>query len=367
MHWVAAHPLLWVGGTFCYSISCPPAIPTIWWGIQLWGLGRESSVSSAFPAWWGSLLFKVCFHLMMSALSQWLALKLVVLVWWLGIRLMSFTCIWSAEQSVAHSCIYPGFTGKVSSPNHFTQECVCEDYSFIDQAVADFEKGLNSILTDSINTPELDTSLDEPDAITSSVSSGFLHSVSTISDTSKSELAPSVWSCKLWCQARPFLAPVPLATRMSASKLIHYFSSYPAAFGLWFSTPPNNITLTPANRNCWLECIRNSDWHWCCCSCHSWHGAAHFSCLELPLLILFPLYQICSEELFLYQNAWITYQGSWHSGQSCVQMSWELSLYVSTFLILLPGSIVRYGLLSSPFFMILRVWFLLVRHACMAL
>ena len=28
-------PLLWVGGSFCYSISCPPAIPTIWWGIQL--------------------------------------------------------------------------------------------------------------------------------------------------------------------------------------------------------------------------------------------------------------------------------------------------------------------------------------------
>ena len=28
------------GGTSCYSISCPSAIPTIWWGIQLWGLGR---------------------------------------------------------------------------------------------------------------------------------------------------------------------------------------------------------------------------------------------------------------------------------------------------------------------------------------
>ena len=35
---------------------------------------------------------------------------------------------------------------------------------------------------------------------------------------------------------------------MSASKFIHYFSSPPAAFGFWPSTPPDNITLTPAHR-----------------------------------------------------------------------------------------------------------------------
>ena len=45
------------------------------------------------------------------------------------------------------------------------------------QALADFEQGLHSILTDSLKTLELDTSLDEPDVITSSVSSGFLCSV----------------------------------------------------------------------------------------------------------------------------------------------------------------------------------------------
>ena len=39
-----------------------------------------------------------------------------------------------------------------------------------------------------------------------------------------------------------------LATKMSASKLIHYFSSHPAAFGFWSSIPPDNITLTLANR-----------------------------------------------------------------------------------------------------------------------
>ena len=37
---------------------------------------------------------------------------------------------------------------------------------------------------------------------------------------------------------------MPLATKMSASKLIHHFSSHPATF----ATPPDHITLTPANR-----------------------------------------------------------------------------------------------------------------------
>ena len=35
---------------------------------------------------------------------------------------------------------------------------------------------------------------------------------------------------------------------MSASKLIRYFSSHPAAFGFWASTPPDNISLNLANR-----------------------------------------------------------------------------------------------------------------------
>ena len=65
-----------------------------------------------------------------------------------------------------------------------------------------------------------------------------------------------ILSCRLllafelmnWCQARALLAPVSLATKMPASKLIHYFSSYPAAFGFWASTSPDNITLNSANR-----------------------------------------------------------------------------------------------------------------------
>ena len=118
----------------------------------------------------------------------------------------------------------------------------------MDQDAADFEQGLDSILTDSLKTSELDSSLDEPDVVTSSVSSGFLYLVSTLSDNSKLQRAPSIHTCQLWCQARAVLAPVSLATKMLASKLICYFSSHPAAFGFWASTPPDNITLNSANR-----------------------------------------------------------------------------------------------------------------------
>ena len=115
---------------------------------------------------------------------------------------------------MACSHIYPGLTGKVSSLTHFPLELGCEDYSFLDQAVADFEKGLDSILINSLETPELDTSLDEHDAITSPDFSGYPCLVSYLSDNSKPQLAPSIRSCKYWCQARALLAPMPLATKM---------------------------------------------------------------------------------------------------------------------------------------------------------
>ena len=78
-----------------------------------------------------------------------------------GYQVDEFTHTWPAEQFVAHSHIYPGFTGKVSLLTQFPLEPGCEDYAFLDQAVADFEQGLDSILTDSLKTPELDTSLEE--------------------------------------------------------------------------------------------------------------------------------------------------------------------------------------------------------------
>ena len=66
----------------------------------------------------------------------------------IGYQVDEFTCTWSAEWFVACSHIYPGFTGKVSSLTHFPLEPGCEDYAFLDQTVADFKQGLDSILTD---------------------------------------------------------------------------------------------------------------------------------------------------------------------------------------------------------------------------
>ena len=119
----------------------------------------------------------------------------------------------------AHFHIHSVLTGKVPLP---TWTRVWGLFLF-DQAVADFEQGLTSILTDSVVTPELDASFEEPDGIASLVSSGFLPSVSTISVASKLQLAPSIKSHKLWCQATALPLPVPMAEEISASKLIQYF------------------------------------------------------------------------------------------------------------------------------------------------
>ena len=173
---------------------------------------------------------------------------MVIVVWLLGIRLMSlltpglqsslllvFTFIQGSQVRCHHLIIFHW--------NHRVWGLF-----ILDQEVAESKQGLDCILTDSIETPELDTSLDEPDVTISSVFSGFLHLVSTVSDTCKPHLAPSIRSCKLWCQARELLSPVSLATQMFASKLIHYFSNHPSAFGFQSSAPPDNFTLNPANR-----------------------------------------------------------------------------------------------------------------------
>ena len=216
----------------------------------------------------------------------------------IGYQVDEFTHTWSAEWFVAHSHIYPRFTGKVSSLTHFPLETGCEDYAFLDQAVADFKQGLDSILTDSLETLDLDTSLQESDAITSSVSSGFLHSVSTISDNSKLQLAPSIRTHKLRCQARALLAPVSLATKMSASKLIHYFSSHPVAFGFRVSTPLDNISLNSANRKV-DQSLSNFRLVWVSLHMLLLTQSSSFLISRLPWLIPFPRCQRLREMLYL--------------------------------------------------------------------
>ena len=146
-------PLLWVGGASSYSFSCPQ--PSHLYGVvySFGGLAESHSIPPLHCMVGRGLLFEVWFHLMTQlTLNLCWALNLVILVWWLGMRLLSLlTPI--LQSSVLHSHIYPGFTGKVSSLTHFPLEPGCEDYSFLDQAVADFEQGWDSILIDSIKTP----------------------------------------------------------------------------------------------------------------------------------------------------------------------------------------------------------------------
>ena len=213
-------PLLWIGGVLCYSVSCPAGILAMWWGIQLLGL-TEFTWSICLPYLVGRSLFQIWFHpITPSTMNLWWTFYLVILVWWLGVRFMSVLTPGLQNSLLLVHNIYPAFMVKVPSLTHLPLEPGCEDYSFLDQAVAAFEQGMDSILTNSIETAEIDRCFDKPDVITSSVYSGFICLVYIVSFTSKSKLTPSIRSHKLWCQARAFLFPVSLATKMSASKLL---------------------------------------------------------------------------------------------------------------------------------------------------
>ena len=114
------------------------------------------------------------------------------------------------------------------------------------------------------------------------------------------QLASSICTYKLWCQARALLTPVSLAIKMSASKLICYFSSHPASFGFWASTPPDNITLNSAKRKAdqsLLDFQTGVGGH---CTCYSSHRGNSFLTSGLPLLIIFPCYLMLREVSYLY-------------------------------------------------------------------
>ena len=136
---------------------------------------------------------------------------------------------------------------KVSTHMHFPLGRVWGLLLFFNKAVKDFELGLDSILIHSVKIAELDTFFEDK-TMYSLVSSRFLCRVSTNSNISKQEFAPSINFHKSWCQARVILLPVPLAGKVSVSKLINYFPSHPAAFEFWASSPPGNTTLIPTTK-----------------------------------------------------------------------------------------------------------------------
>ena len=151
------------------------------------------------------------------------------------------------ECFILHYHIYPAFVGKMSTLMHFLHEPDCEECSFLHQAVADFEHGLHSILTTCWHI-RTRCPLWWGWCHSAFVFSDFLCLVNTVSDTSWLQLASRVKSHKLWCQTRTQLLPVLLASKISASKLIHYISSHPATFGLRASLLPDNTALNPANQ-----------------------------------------------------------------------------------------------------------------------
>ena len=149
----------------------------------------------------------------------------------IGYQVDEFTRTWSADQFMAHSHIYPGFTGKVSSLTHFPLELGCEDYAFWIRLLLTSNK--DWIPSSLIHLRHQNWILPWRSLMPLHIQSllGFSAWLVPFSDNSKPQLAPTIQTCKLWCQARALLAPVSLTTKMLASKLIRYFTSHPAAFG----------------------------------------------------------------------------------------------------------------------------------------
>ena len=119
-----------------------------------------------------------------------------------------YICTQLAEHFIAQSQFCYGCMDKESTLTHFPLKPGYEELSFLDQAVEEFEYGLVSIIMDYIDTPELGASFDETETVPSSLSYTFLCSFSTIYDTFRTQLAPSIKSCKLCCQTRDLLLPV---------------------------------------------------------------------------------------------------------------------------------------------------------------
>ena len=142
----------------------------------------------------------------------------------------------------------PCFIDEVSILTHFFLESGYKDYSFLNQVVADFELWFSFHPHWLQHNTSTWCILWWAWCCDFSVSPGFLHWVTKISDNSKPQLAPSIKSHELRCQNRELILPVPVAGKMSASELIYYFSSHPATFGFQPSSPLDKFTVNPANK-----------------------------------------------------------------------------------------------------------------------
>ena len=181
----------------------------------------------------------------------------------IGYEVDEFTHSWLAEWFIVSSPIYPGFMGQVSTLTQFPLEPGCQDYSYLDQAGKDFEHGLDSILLDSVNTPELVASFNKTDAVPSSgflcwwvailinLDCSLLLVSVLINYGTRLELYFYLYHKWLECQflSRFFIFPV-IQQHLDSRCLCHLITS------LWCSL--------------WFF-----DWHWCSSSCHFWHRASY--------------------------------------------------------------------------------------------
>ena len=204
-------------------------------------------------------------------------------------------------------------------PYPYPLETGCEDYSFLDQTFARLWTRPDPILTDSIETLKLDTAFDESDVITSSISSGlFLQSVSMFLVLLNCSLLPA--SDLIHYDTRLRYSFPYVFGQQDVNILIDLlFCSHPVAFGLWFSSPPDNITLNPANRKAdqslsefqtgigvvWLVIEQ-----------------LHFSHQSFTCWYHFLFTRFWGRRHFSFWSMQVAYQDSWHSGQCCVKMGW---------------------------------------------
>ena len=96
--------------------------------------------------------------------------------------------------------IHPGFMGKLPTLSLWNQDVRITLF-------LEFEHHVDSVLMDSVGTPELDASFDEADDVLFSLFK--LSTLSIISDNSRLQVVPIIKSHQLWFQAGALLLPVP--------------------------------------------------------------------------------------------------------------------------------------------------------------
>ena len=134
-----------------------------------------------------------------------------------------YTCTLPMEYFIPSSLLHPGFMGKVLTLNHFPLKAGCENYPFWTRLL----KTLSMVLI--LSSETLLTYWNRMHPLMRLMlyilqSSGFLCLVSTISDNSRLQLAPSIKSCKLWCQARYIC----LSPRQVRCELLSLFITFPS-------------------------------------------------------------------------------------------------------------------------------------------